>query len=314
MTETNLTRWRCSGPKIVRHEAKRRHRTSIGFSKHDAHSALRRASESMPTTRQTMCASSCLKLYGWLCLGRIRFTTARRTQLDAMVAGLPPKVCVSVLHPDVILTMGRQGSLYRISPLGWGTGYPLYRTAARAFNDSFPRGLSLHVLGSLKQNRGKWRSGVMERNSFRRLRHITLPLFTLLHPRRVPEDSPLTATFLRSCEHIVPMTDASSITFQPRLREGMIRSTCCNKSRFRPPAHQRRCFPPPPKVRTRRPHNRSSIRPLCRPPAFQALRTKPECEWIPQLLELLDIDSESLAHIWDADFLYGPRDRSCEDT
>jgi hypothetical protein len=49
-------------------------------------------------------------------------------------------------------------------------------------------------------------------------------------------------------------------------------------------------------------------------PAFQVLRTKMESEWTPQMMRLLDIDTESLPIIWDADFLHGPRDRSGEDT
>jgi len=47
---------------------------------------------------------------------------------------------------------------------------------------------------------------------------------------------------------------------------------------------------------------------------FQALRTKMETEWTPQMMQLLDIDAESLPIIWDADFLYGPRTASGEDT
>jgi Domain of unknown function (DUF6815) len=39
-----------------------------------------------------------------------------------------------------------------------------------------------------------------------------------------------------------------------------------------------------------------------------------ESEWTPQMMQLLDIDTESLPMIWDADFLYEPRDLSGEDT
>ena len=34
-----------------------------------------------------------------------------------------------------------------------------------------------------------------------------------------------------------------------------------------------------------------------------------ESKWTPQMMRLLDIDARSLPIIWDADFLYGPRDR-----
>jgi hypothetical protein len=49
-------------------------------------------------------------------------------------------------------------------------------------------------------------------------------------------------------------------------------------------------------------------------PAFQALRTKMEEEWTPQMRELLSIDPGSLPIIWDADFLYGPPTPTGEDS
>ena len=50
------------------------------------------------------------------------------------------------------------------------------------------------------------------------------------------------------------------------------------------------------------------------PPAFQTLRAKMEGEWTPQMMRTLDIDAASLPIIWDADFLYGPRTATGEDT
>jgi hypothetical protein len=49
-------------------------------------------------------------------------------------------------------------------------------------------------------------------------------------------------------------------------------------------------------------------------PMFQTLRSKMETEWTPQMMRLLDIDRDALPIIWDADFLYGPRTESGEDT
>jgi hypothetical protein len=49
-------------------------------------------------------------------------------------------------------------------------------------------------------------------------------------------------------------------------------------------------------------------------PPFQALRKLMEDKWTPQLMETLDIDQASLPVIWDADFLYGPRDADGADT
>ena len=48
--------------------------------------------------------------------------------------------------------------------------------------------------------------------------------------------------------------------------------------------------------------------------AYQLLRAKVESEWIPQMKDVLGIDRHSLPAIWDADFLYGPKDESGRDT
>ena len=47
---------------------------------------------------------------------------------------------------------------------------------------------------------------------------------------------------------------------------------------------------------------------------FKALRTKMEAEWVPQMIEILGVDRASLPIIWDADFLYGPRDAADADS
>jgi hypothetical protein len=41
---------------------------------------------------------------------------------------------------------------------------------------------------------------------------------------------------------------------------------------------------------------------------FQALRTKMETEWVPRMIDILGLNPAALPIIWDADFLYGPRD------
>ena len=47
---------------------------------------------------------------------------------------------------------------------------------------------------------------------------------------------------------------------------------------------------------------------------FQALRTKMETEWTPQMMQVLGIETASLPIIWDADFLYGPHTAAGKDT
>ena len=49
-------------------------------------------------------------------------------------------------------------------------------------------------------------------------------------------------------------------------------------------------------------------------PAFQSLRRQMESEWTPQMMQLLGIERERLPIIWDADFLFGPRNAAGEDS
>jgi hypothetical protein len=49
-------------------------------------------------------------------------------------------------------------------------------------------------------------------------------------------------------------------------------------------------------------------------PQFQRLRMHMEAEWIPQMMEVLDMAASDLPLIWDADFLLGPKARHGEDT
>src|SRR5262249_20845749 len=49
-------------------------------------------------------------------------------------------------------------------------------------------------------------------------------------------------------------------------------------------------------------------------PRYQALRTRAETEWVPGMKQLLGLETAALPVIWDADFLYGPRDAAGNDT
>jgi hypothetical protein len=104
--------------------------------------------------------------------------------------------------------------------------------------------------------------------------------------------------------------------FQPRLPDGMIRCYMCAEKvvGF---GHQfiKALIPPPPEgpdAPVAQPGPRIMHGPEA--PPFQALRAKMEGEWTPQMMEVLGIDATALPIIWDADFLYGPRTASGEDT
>jgi hypothetical protein len=104
--------------------------------------------------------------------------------------------------------------------------------------------------------------------------------------------------------------------FQPRLPDGMIRCYmgCDKVVGF---GHQLiKALLPPPPAGPDSPDAQPGPRIMHGADAepFQVLRAKMEAEWTPQMMEILGIDGASLPIIWDADFLYGPRTASGEDS
>jgi hypothetical protein len=104
--------------------------------------------------------------------------------------------------------------------------------------------------------------------------------------------------------------------FQARLPDGMIRCYM-GGDKVVGFGHQLiKALIPPPKEGPDSPAAQPGPRVMHGPDAaqFQALRRKMEDEWTPQTMELLKIEAASLPIVWDADFLYGPRTESGQDT
>ena len=239
-----------------------------------------------------------------------------RITLDAMLRDVASRGVWVSAHPDVILKMGVKEVLHRTKSLGWGADTHLYRTA-RAFREEFPLRLQSAGPRVLKQNRGNGGRGVWKVE-------LVSPSVCegasvcVLHALRgsVPEDMPL-GDFMRRCEAYFA-ADGCIVDqpFEPRLPEGMIRCYM-GADKVVGFGHQliRALIPPPPvgpDSQAAQPGPR--IMHPASAPAFQALRAAMESEWTPRMMQLLDIDAGSLPIIWDADFLYGPRTASGEDT
>ena len=239
-----------------------------------------------------------------------------RTALDAMLRDVASRGVWVSAHPDVILKMGAKEVLHRTKHLGWGTDTHLYR-AAPAFREEFPPRLLSAGPRVLKQNRGNGGQGVWKVELVSPTASGDATVRVLQAARgSMPEDMSL-GDFMRRCEtYFAAEGCIIDQPFQPRLPDGMIR---CYMSTDKVVGfgHQlvKALIPPPPEgpdSEAARPGPRI-MHPASAAP-FQALRTKMESEWTPQMMQLLDIDAESLPIIWDADFLYGPRTASGEDT
>jgi hypothetical protein len=234
-----------------------------------------------------------------------------RTRLDALLRDVASRGPWVSAHPDVILKMGVKEVLHRTKHLGWGTDTYLYRTAAE-FRDAFPSRLQSAGPRVLKQNRGNGGQGVWK------VEMATTGTVHVLQARQgsVVEAMPL-GEFMTRCEaYLTPDGCIVDQPFQPRLPDGMIRCYM-GTDKVVGFGHQliKALIPPPPE---------GPDSPAAKPgprimhgadaPPFQALRTKMENEWTPQMMAVLGIDAASLPIIWDADFLHGPRTATGEDS
>jgi len=219
-------------------------------------------------------------------------------------------------HPDVILKMGVKEVLHRTRHIGWSADTHLYRTVEE-FRAVFPKTLRASGPRVLKQNRGNGGQGIWKVEPVGRVTDGT-EIVSVLHALRgsVPEQLPLGEFMTRCTPYFASGGCIIDQAFQPRLPEGMIRCYM-GVDKVVGFGHQliKALIPPPPE---------GPDSPAAQPgprimhgadaAQFQTLRAKMETEWTPQLMATLGIDAASLPIIWDADFLYGPRTPSGEDT
>src|SRR6516165_1494888 len=239
-----------------------------------------------------------------------------RAVLDAMLRDVASRGPWVSAHPDVILKMGVKKVLHRTKHLGWGTDTHLYRTAAE-FDEAFPSRLQSAGPRVLKQNRGNGGQGVwkVELVSGAASKASVVRVLHALRGSVVEEMS--LGEFMTRCEPYLSSEGCIvDQPFQPRLPDGMIRCYM-GTDKVVGFGHQfiKALIPPLPEgpdSPAAQPGPRIMHGADAAP--FQALRAKMEAEWTPQMMKILDIDKASLPIIWDADFLYGPRNRSGEDS
>ncbi len=219
-------------------------------------------------------------------------------------------------HPDVIMKMGVKEVLHRTKHLGWGSDTHLYRTAVE-FRAEFPLRLRSAGPRVLKQNRGNGGQGVWKVERLAE-RPGDRAIVRVLHARRgsMPEEILLDDFMMRCDAYFTPDGCIVDQPFQPRLPDGMIRCYM-GSDKVVGFGHQfiKALIPPPPEgpdSEAAQPGPRI-MHPASAEP-FQALRMQMETEWTPRMMDVLGIEAESLPIIWDADFLYGPRNAAGDDT
>lgn len=236
-----------------------------------------------------------------------------RSRLDEMLREVASRGVWVSAHPDVILKMGTKDVLVSTRQMGWGTDCHLYRTV-----EELKEQLSGRLASGprvLKQHRGNGGNGVWRMELLRPADAAADALVQVLHAQRgsAVEDMPLGEFIGRCGQYFRGSGCIVDQPYQVRLGDGMVRCYLVH-DRVVGFCHQvgTALLPPPAGSRgSPAPHMR-----LYGPsePGFQALKVRLESEWVPEMQRLLDLDVSSLPAIWDADFLYGPKTPSGEDT
>ncbi len=240
-----------------------------------------------------------------------------RSRLDPMLRDLAATGLWVSAHPDVIRKMGVKEVLYRTRKLGWGADTHLYETV-EALRGQFPGRLAGTGIRVLKQNRGNGGIGVWKVEI---AGPVGAPGETRVNVLSARSDHaekaiPLTA-FMDRCEaYFLGGGRVIDQAFQARVGDGMVR---CYMSQSEVVGFSEQ-FPrslalggDDPTVATfgmasgKIMHDERASR-------FQGLRQSMQTNWVPGLQRLLGIDSLSLPVLWDADFLYGPKTATGENT
>lgn len=241
-----------------------------------------------------------------------------RSILNAMLASVASKGVLVSAHPDVIEKLGTKEVLYRTRGMSWGCDTHLYRTPER-MRAELPKRLAYGAARVLKQIKGQSGDGVWKVELASPATSIAdESKLRVRHAKRGSVEEIVTFDgFLSLCQ---PYFTASGgmidQPYQSRLTDGMVRCYIVG-DRVSGFGEQlvNALYPAAPGTSTGdapQPGPRLYYPPTR--PDFQRLKDKLEREWLGELCGLVGIDRAQLPILWDADFLYGPKDAAGLDT
>jgi hypothetical protein len=251
-----------------------------------------------------------------------------RSVLDSMLCAVAAEGVFVSTHPDIIMKLGTKEVLYRTREIGWSCDTHIYRSLEQ-LRQELPLRLVTGKARVLKQNRGNGGSGVWKvewaagtlsnegRHDSMACPEQTMRVRARHAMRGCYEEEITLEEFVNRCSQYFStrglMVDQE---YQERLPEGMIRCylTHGTVTGFGQQAVNA-LYPAPagnspkeaPQPGTRYYHAPTKAE-------FQTLRTTLEQQWLPEVQQLLNIETESLPIIWDCDFLHGPKGDNGEDT
>ncbi|MBI3678427.1 MAG: Cj0069 family protein [Proteobacteria bacterium] len=236
-----------------------------------------------------------------------------RGDLDALLRDVASQGVSVSAHPDVVLKMGTKEILYRTRHLGWGTDIALYGTIEE-FRSEFPSRLLSSGPRVLKQYRGNGGQGVWKVAVTRAGSDPVVRLREATNRDGASEEMKL-GQFMGRCEAYFS-GDGRIVDqqFQPRIVDGMVRcymsgSTLVGFARQYPKGYGQDASSENtfglPADKTMLPPDESQ---------FRTLRSNLEQDWTPKMREIVDLDESSMPALWDADFLFGPKDAKGADS
>ncbi|MET4273004.1 hypothetical protein ABIB68_002424 [Bradyrhizobium sp. F1.2.2] len=227
-----------------------------------------------------------------------------RVELDPLLRDVAARGPWVSAHPDVILKMGTKEVLYRTRSMGWGCDTALYQTA-EAMRAELPTWLATGPR-VIKRNRGNGGQGVWKVEKL-----PTSPMIKVLDATKDGSEELTLDSFLGRCAEYFENGSVVDQPFQPRLSEGVVRCYMSGNRCAGFGYHKVKALVDSPAARSEAgPRLYTSNA----DPRFQRLRRLMEDEWTPGMMKTLEIDEGSLPVIWDADFLYGPKDTTGADT
>jgi hypothetical protein len=216
-------------------------------------------------------------------------------------------------HPDAILKLGTKDILVKTRGMAWGSDCQLY-TSIEELARGLPERLGAGPL-VLKQYRGNGGDGVWKVEALDPGRVSASAMSVrVLHARRgsATEEMPLQEFITRCTPYFDDGGCMIEQPFQERLEDGQIRCYVVDGrvSGFGHHFVAGLVDPGPGKPAPRNP--RMYYGPSFA--KFQPLKRRLEGGWIAEMLKILGMESDDLPILWDADFFYGPKDASGNDT
>jgi hypothetical protein len=252
-----------------------------------------------------------------------------RKVLDVLLRDVASSGVFVSAHPDVIIQMGTKEVLYTTRDLSWGTDTDLYRTP-QELDDGLAGRLARGQSRVIKQYRGNGGIGVWKIELANPSEPVTPASAVVTQSARNRDDTEIESTFgeflERSRKYFAYSGGGGRLIdqpYQPRIAEGFIRCYLVENEvvgfcRQYPAGHSPAELadstePPKPPERV---FGIPAAKTMFAPdePTFAVLRRKMQDEWVPAMQRLTGVNTESLPVLWDADFLYGPRDETGADT